>query len=787
MIVVSGSNLAGGDDYRCDIGGNELIPARYDPSNGTVVCSPTPATLSLSASAPFTIRLNAQERVSSSSTGRIFAPPQIDSITPSSGTFLGNTTVTFRGTNFVDSAAAGELRCRFGTQEVPGTFESSSSAVCVSPPADYAGAMASYDWMAAGDEVVGTEGYIPDPPETRVTAYGLTLLGAAVLKPVAYGEDYGYVRLVQSAYSGPGAIILPPIPQPYAGASPYFDASFDIRLWGSASHHGLSFCYGDLPAQAWGEVGASLGLCIQFSTPNSRVLVHHRGRLRANTSLPEGAELRYRLWRVARVAHTKDGKGLLVKVNGVTIISNLPLDDPPFVRWRVALRLWHTHRADVGQREERHDVRNFRAKLGAVKGPTRILPQLTLNGQQYVGANTFDYYPDAPISAVAPASGPLAGGTQLTLSGRRLQGGSDYRCRFSRRNPDGIGASTRPVRVTAAALHADGLVRCNSSDGAISGGADPFELLELSLNGQQYHAASGLNFSVHPAPSVVSLSPSAGPALGQTTVALTLGGALVSAGANHTCRFGAGVDASGPVVVPGTAVTGGAAPGGAGYAILCASPPVVRPTDPLYGPRPLYGDALPRVPLEYSLNGQQYTVSGVQFAYLADASTISAVSPTTGPLAGGTRVRILGPQLWGDPSRVPDRVCKFGDARVAANLTATVDELECVAPSAPRGSAGFFSMVESDRPLRIAINGQQFGGAIDGVFRQYAEIVISSIVPSSGPATGGGTRVTVHGAGLDGLKLGSHPKCAWRASASSGGGGGGEEEEEEAEAEAAMR
>ena len=267
VIVVSGSNLAGGDDYRCDIGGNELIPARYDPSNGTVVCSPTPATLSLSASAPFTIRLNAQERVSSSSTFRIFAPPQIDSITPSSGTFLGNTTVTFRGTNFVDSAAAGELRFRFGTQEVPGTFESPSSAVCVSPPADYAGAMASYDWMAAGDEVVGTEGYIPDPPETRVTAYGLTLLGAAVLKPVAYGEDYGYVRLVQSAYSGPGAIILPPIPQPYAGASPYFDASFDIRLWGSASHHGLSFCYGDLPAQAWGEVGASLGLCIQFSTP----------------------------------------------------------------------------------------------------------------------------------------------------------------------------------------------------------------------------------------------------------------------------------------------------------------------------------------------------------------------------------------------------------------------------------------------------------------------------------------------------------------------------------------
>ena len=173
---------------------------------------------------------------------------------------------------------------------------------------------------------------------------------------------------------------------------------------------------------------------------------------------------------------------------------------------------------------------------------------------------------------MAPASSPLAGGTQLTLSGRRLQGGS-YRCRFSRRNPDGIGASTRPVRVTAAALHADGLVRCNSSDGAISGGADPFELLELSLNGQQYHAASGLN----PASAAASsASPVAGPA-GQTTVALTLGGALASP-APHTCRFGAGVDASGPVVVPGTAVPG--RPRGAQATPSCAPrpPSCGRPT-----------------------------------------------------------------------------------------------------------------------------------------------------------------------------------------------------------------
>ena len=38
-IVVSGANLAGGSDYRCEIGGGAvLVAASYDASNGTVTC-----------------------------------------------------------------------------------------------------------------------------------------------------------------------------------------------------------------------------------------------------------------------------------------------------------------------------------------------------------------------------------------------------------------------------------------------------------------------------------------------------------------------------------------------------------------------------------------------------------------------------------------------------------------------------------------------------------------------------------------------------------------------------
>jgi len=46
--------------------------------------------------------------------------------------------------------------------------------------------------------------------------------------------------------------VLPPPP----GASDSwtaFDAHFEVRTWGSALLHGMSFCFGDLPEQVGSE------------------------------------------------------------------------------------------------------------------------------------------------------------------------------------------------------------------------------------------------------------------------------------------------------------------------------------------------------------------------------------------------------------------------------------------------------------------------------------------------------------------------------------------------------
>ncbi len=46
-----------------------------------------------------------------------------------------------------------------------------------------------------------------------------------------------------------------------------------MRIWGSALLHGMSFCFGELPEQAWAEGGASLGVCVLMRTKADRLQV----------------------------------------------------------------------------------------------------------------------------------------------------------------------------------------------------------------------------------------------------------------------------------------------------------------------------------------------------------------------------------------------------------------------------------------------------------------------------------------------------------------------------------
>ena len=68
-------------------------------------------------------------------------------------------------------------------------------------------------------------------------------------------------------------------------------------------------------------------------------------------------------------------------------------------------------------------AQSMASTLGALDGPVRLTPQLTLNGQQYVGAATYDYYPydgslprGVSASAVAVFSSRGANGIDGTVA-----------------------------------------------------------------------------------------------------------------------------------------------------------------------------------------------------------------------------------------------------------------------------------------------------------------------------------------------------------------------------------
>ena len=203
--------------------------------------------------------------------------------------------------------------------------------------------------------------------------------------------------------------------------------------------------------------------------------------------------------------------------------------------------------------------------------------EVSLNRQDYTeGLASFSYTHNFTLAAVLPASGPLAGGTAITIQGVTLDalgGGDDYRCRWS----GALGSAVVPAKLSVVANVS--YVTCvtpNVSAALPSAAADALPgayTLSVSLNRQQYlgdlvftfygvpelravSPSSGPNPSLNPSPSpgpnpnhnpnLNQVSPSSGPVLGGAL--LTISGHHLAGGDNYTCRFGG--EGLGPTATP---------------------------------------------------------------------------------------------------------------------------------------------------------------------------------------------------------------------------------------------
>merc|ERR1712185_31724 len=214
---------------------------------------------------------------------------------------------------------------------------------------------------------------------------------------------------------------------------------------------------------------------------------------------------------------------------------------------------------------------------------------------------------------------------------------------------------------------------------------------------------SGGSFFVHGALHVSEVIPPAGPVWGGTRVSVL--GARFRESATLRCRF----EASG--------ATAAARRVGVGQ-LECASPPSS-------------GAGSRRV--EVSINGQQFSSSGVAFTYRPSAS-VSSVWPSRGASEGGTPVTVLGGGFSSSAEASGALRCRF-NATVVAAAYVSESALVCNATQSPSGYAS----------VEVSTNGREYTSS--GVRFELVSLAVRGLAPWSGP-TVGGTVVTIAGSRL---------------------------------------
>jgi uncharacterized protein YhjY with autotransporter beta-barrel domain len=286
--------------------------------------------------------------------------------------------------------------------------------------------------------------------------------------------------------------------------------------------------------------------------------------------------------------------------------------------------------------------------------------------------------PPPTITGVSPASGPTAGGTSVTITGTGFTGVTALK--FGANNGVGVTVVNSTTMTATSPAGSAGTVN-----------------VTVTATGGTSATGAANQFTYIPAPTVTSISPTAGPSAGGTTVTIT-GTGFTGATA---VTFGA-TAATGFTVNSATQITA-TAPAGTGT-----------------------------VDVRVTTTGGTSATSGAdQYTFVA-SPTVTSISPTAGPAAGGTTVTITGTGFSGTTA------VTFG-ATAATGFT--VNSATQITATAPAGTGTV--------DVRVTTTGGTSATSAADQFTYVAAPAVSSISPTSGPVTGG-TTVIITGTGFSG-------------------------------------
>jgi len=378
---------------------------------------------------------------------------------------------------------------------------------------------------------------------------------------------------------------------------------------------------------------------------------------------------------------------------------------------------------------------------------------VTSNSQGGSLNNGFTYAAAPTVTNVSPNTGPLAGGTSVTITGTNFAAPATVAF--------GSNAATNVAVLNSTSITA-------TTPAGVAGSVN----VAVTSNGQNGTLNSAFTYSS--GPTVSSVSPNAGPLAGGTTATIT--GANFASPA--TVMFGSAaatnvtvvsstsisaVTPAGSAGIVSVAVTSNGQTGTLNNAFTYAAAPIVISVSPSVGsttggttvtltganfasPATVkFGSAAATnvtvvsstsitaitpagaagpVNITVTSNNQSGTLNN-GFTY-AVAPTVSSVSPNVGPLAGGTAVTITGTN-FSSPAAVT-----FGSS--AATNVVVVSSTSITA-NAPAGSAGSVSVT-------VTSNGQS--GTLNNAFTYAPALTVTNTSPNVGPLSGG-TVVTITG------------------------------------------
>ena len=314
---------------------------------------------------------------------------------------------------------------------------------------------------------------------------------------------------------------------------------------------------------------------------------------------------------------------------------------------------------------------------------------VTVGGQSSAtsAADQFTYVAPPPptVTGVSPASGPSAGGTAITITGTNFD-------------------ATATVTVGGAAATGVSIVSATQINATTPAHTAGTVDVIVTVGGQSSAANPGDQFTYIAPPTISAVSPTSGPFAGGTAITIT----------------GTGFDATATVTVGGTLATG----------VTVVSATQINATTPAH--------AAGVADVIVTVNGQSSVTSPAdQFTYVAPpppAPTVTGVSPTSGPIAGGTAITITGTNF--DASAT---VTVGGTPATSVSVVSATQ----INATTPAHVAGTFDVI-------VTVGGQSSATSAADQFMYIAPPppTVTGVSPTSGP-TSGGTAITISGTNFD--------------------------------------